>query len=98
MRDLVHRYKDTLSTNDPVAREVARRQLERLTTRSAGRSRAVARPSRWAHVGLGELFAAYGNQLRRRPDGKIQTGHEPLHSSRSGRCVVIDETFGRWWC
>src|SRR3712207_7913895 len=28
----------------------------------------------------------------------IETGHEPLHGSRSGRCVVISVDVGRWWC
>jgi DNA primase len=28
----------------------------------------------------------------------VETGHEPLHHSKSGRCVVINATEGTWYC
>jgi hypothetical protein len=44
------------------------------------------------------LFTEAGNPLSYRADGLIDTGHEPFHSSRSGRCVFIDPVTGFWWC
>lgn len=85
-------------TADPIERAVAQRQLaqlERATNRPAA---SKLPPSRWAHVPLGELFEQVGNRLHRRADGRFECGHEPVHSSKSGRCVLIDPTAGRWYC
>ena len=83
---------------EDVTLEVARRQQARLARsqdRGADRPR---RPSRWSHVPLATLFEQAGNQLSERPNGSIETGHEPCHSSRSGRCVTIEPGLGLWWC
>jgi hypothetical protein len=50
----------------------------------------------WAHV-LVDLFAK-DNPVTRRPNSTLTCGHEPWHSSRSGRCVIIWPSTGRWWC
>jgi hypothetical protein len=77
---------------------VARRQLARLHLERA-RKQTTARPaSRWAHVPLAALFERSGNVLHPRSNGTVVTGHEPVHRSRSGRCVVLWPTDGRWWC
>jgi hypothetical protein len=86
------------SAADPLDRTVAQRQLVRLE-RAANRPVAsVLPPCRWRHVPLGELFEVAGNRLHRRSDGRLESGHEPLHGSKSGRCVLIDPAAGRWWC
>jgi hypothetical protein len=86
-----------LAGADPVAREVAARQLARL--RSSGRRGSPrSTPSRWRHVPLAELFAEQANRVHHRSDGMLESGHEPVHASRSGRCVLIDPGLGRWWC
>ena len=95
--DLVERYRRDLRSEDPVVRTVAGRQLARLRWRPV-RPPSPPRPSRWAHVPLADLFAEQGNRLHRRGDGRIESGHEPIHGSRSGRCVLIDPLLGRWWC
>jgi hypothetical protein len=56
------------------------------------------RPSRWAHVPLAELFEQAGNMVYSRADGRQECGHEPEHSSRSGRCVLLDAARGYWYC
>ena len=94
---LADRYRRMLAEADPLIRELARRQLGRLGARRLRASVPVA-PSRWAHVPLADLFAEQGNRLHRRGDGRAETGHEPIHASRSGRCVLIDPLLGRWWC
>ncbi|MBI3977163.1 MAG: hypothetical protein HY331_03150 [Chloroflexi bacterium] len=98
--DLIARYRAAAHDDDPAVRAVARRQLVRLIhvpTPAATDERPAYPPSRWVHVPLADLFAAQGNRLYMRGD-RIETGHEPLHSSKSGRCVWIDPTAGRWWC
>lgn len=55
------------------------------------------RKSRWRHVPLGELFATYGNTAGG-DDEVLKTGHEPIHDSKSGACVVAWPESGRWWC
>jgi hypothetical protein len=89
------------STPDPLDRTVARRQLARLERAARlGRDAAasVLPPSRWRHVPLGELFEQAGNRLRQRSNGLLEYGHEPVHGSKSGRCVLVDPTTGRWYC
>ena len=94
--DPAERYRRALGSQDPAVREMAARQLARLGKRPAGPS--SGRPSPWAHVPLADVFAEAGNRLHSRPQGTIETGHEPIHGSRSGRCVVISVDQGRWWC
>jgi hypothetical protein len=98
MRDLLQAYGRRLGSDDPVIREAARRQLARLGRSQTPPTRAPGRRSHWAHVPLDVLFSAQGNRLRTRSDGKVETGHEPMHGSRSGRCVLLDPSTGRWWC
>src|SRR5439155_799434 len=59
---------------------------------------AQGRASRWAHVPLTTLFEEQGNRLFPRPGGLYESGHEPMHGSKSGRCVFIEPAAGRWWC
>ncbi len=93
------RYRAALADPDPQARAVARHQLARLQRSASPPSRSAARPAaRWAHVDLAALFAAAGNAVYRRGADSAEAGHEPLHGSRSGRCVLIDLPAGRWWC
>jgi DNA primase len=33
-----------------------------------------------------------------RSNGLLECGHEPFHSSKSGRCVLIVPSAGRWVC
>jgi DNA primase len=56
------------------------------------------RPSPWSHVPLTKLFQAMGNKVRPRRDGTFDSGHEPVHHSRSGRCVWIRPAEGRYYC
>ncbi len=97
MSDARHRYAADLSSTDPLTREVAARQLQRLrvsSPRAANRSAVSA----WVHVPLADLFAEQGNQIHRHSDSSLESGHEPLHGSNSGRCVLLDLDRGRWWC
>jgi hypothetical protein len=98
MPNLQARYGTIMATADPFQRRVARRQLARLArVHAPSVPRVGASRSRWAHVPLEELFAAAGNLVHTRA-GRVETGHEPLHRSKSGRCVLLDATVGRWWC
>jgi hypothetical protein len=83
---------------EALEREVARRQAARLVRVRSRASRPTNRPSRWAHVPLAELFAQAGNRLYTRGSGLVECGHEPIHTSRGGRCVEIDSTTGLLWC
>ena len=56
------------------------------------------RPSPWKHVPLVKLFQKFGNRPRQRRDGTWDSGHEPVHPSRSGRCVWIRPAEGRYYC
>ena len=94
---LTARYADLLGSPDPAKRELARRQMARLSpARLAVRS--ARGPSIWAHVKLADLFSKFGNVVHGDPDGLVETGHGPIHGSKSGRCVVLDQSTGRWWC
>ncbi|HLZ71456.1 MAG TPA: hypothetical protein VKV26_16260 [Dehalococcoidia bacterium] len=84
--------------SDPLARRVAREQLARLQQPGRAHPDNAPPPSRWAHVPLAELFEATGNTVRPHGRGRLDCGHEPLHGSKSGRCVIIDPSAGRWWC
>jgi len=39
-----------------------------------------------------------GNKVRPRRDGSFDCGHEPIHPSKSGRCVWIRPDEGRYYC
>ena len=54
-------------------------------------------PHPWAHVPLAELFSAY-NTVQRAAGGRLECGHEPVHTSSSGCCVTIDPVRGLWYC
>ena len=100
MRDrLAEKYRAELLAADPIRREVARRLLDRLSSADL-RPRALSGTAavRWSHVPIGDLFAEQGNHVDRRSNGMLESGHEPLHSSRGGRCVAIYVDEGRWWC
>ena len=43
------------------------------------------------------LFAQHGNTLEVTTAG-FEAGHEPVHTSKSGRCVTIDATKDCWYC
>ena len=97
---LLARYEtERAHTTDPLCAAVAARQLARLqrTSTSAQRRTKVA-ASRWSHVPVSALFFEAGNRLVGHTGGMTECGHEPLHSSKSGRCVLIDPSTGRWWC
>ena len=87
---------------DAAERAAAQEQLDRLGRMAGdGSSRGNTegeRVSRWRHVPLADLFRQAGNEIHERTGGKLQTGHEPAHPSRSGTCVVIWPDSGRWWC
>ena len=93
-------YKALADDPDPLVRAVAQRQLARLgrLTHSGRDAAATSAPSRWRHVPLVELFEQAGNTVVARSGGRFESGHEPLHRSKSGRCVLIDPSPGRWWC
>ncbi len=93
--DLFTPYADP--SDDPLAREVARRQHARLRAASQPPPMRTWAPSRWAHVPLHQLFAEAGCIVYRRSSGWLETGH-PAHASKSGRCLAADPTTGRWWC
>jgi hypothetical protein len=82
---------------DATDRAVARHQLARLSPHRKLLAGATA-PSRWGHVPLAALIEQARNALHQRRNGTIVTGHEPLHGSRSGTCLVIWPEEGRWWC
>jgi hypothetical protein len=94
------RIEALAASADPLDREVARRlagQLPRAKARTP-ESAGDARPrSRWAHVDLTDLFAHFGNPVRLAGE-RLKSGHEPVHGSRSGTCVVAWPETGRWWC
>jgi hypothetical protein len=95
---LTERYQNLIRSTDPVERAVAQAQLARLrgvTRRGEGAARL---PSRWRHVPLAALFERAGNELHIRPGGTVTTGHEPVHGSKSGACLVVWPAEGRWYC
>ncbi len=79
--------------------EVRTRQAARLERKAARGTAARGRPSRWAHVKLAELFAETGNVIYETShDGELETGHQPFHNSKRGRCLRIDTNLGLWYC
>ena len=97
--DSARRRIDALAASaDPLDREVARRlagQLPRV--QAAGPATDVRPRSRWQHVDLADLFAQFGNPVHAAGE-RLKAGHEPVHGSRSGTCVVAWPATGRWWC
>jgi hypothetical protein len=89
---------DPLIVEKLIAVEVRRRQSARHRQRVGHPTPTTMRPSRWAHVPLTVLFEAAGNRLYLRGNGVTECGHEPLHTSKGGRCVAINPTTGLWWC
>lgn len=92
-------------TRDELLAEVERRQRARLDrsvllfdTDEASNTSKPAPPSPWAHIPIHTLFERDGNTIRVRGDGRVETGHEPHHSSKSGACVLINPKTGFWWC
>jgi len=92
-------------TPDALQAEVERRQQARLnrstliTDLSNGLGEAKpSQPSPWAHVPIHTLFEADGNTVIVRGDGRVESGHEPHHASKSGACVLITPRTGFWWC
>lgn len=50
-------------------------------------------------VSIREIFEEAGNPIRIRGDKRrADTGHSPVHSSRSGRCVALDLERNLWFC
>jgi hypothetical protein len=100
--DAVRRRVDTLLASvDPLDREVGRRLLSRLpelrpvsVTHPADTDR---RPSRWRHVPMADVLERAGNHVQMAGD-RLKSGHEPVHGSRSGACLVVWPADGRWWC
>src|SRR5688572_28590594 len=87
---VLYRKQATDEQLDAPTRAVAREQLARLNrTRPGAAGNTDRRPSRWAHVPLDALLAQAGNAVTRRANGTLVSGHEPMHPSRSGRCLVI---------
>jgi hypothetical protein len=96
LAELEQRYLE--DAREPVQVEVARRQLERLRAAPRRPRRWDSVPSIWRHAPLEHLFTTAGNILHSRADGTVECGHEPMHASRGGRCVVLTPGLGRWYC
>ncbi len=93
------RYAHLAASPDPEGRRVAAVQLARLQRRHG--SIAVGgdvAPSPWQHVPIADLLTEAGNVTVERANGTIVCGHEPIHGSRSGTCLVAWPAEGRWWC
>jgi len=91
------RLLELAGSSDPIDRAVAS-LLHGQSPHRVNRTVAEAhRLSHWQHVPLRELFAEYGNSLDDRGE-TIRTGHQPIHGSKSGTCVVIWPADGHWWC
>ena len=85
------------TTIERIVRERQRERLARVVGRRRRPEGTTVRPSPWCHVPLGDLFGAH-NTLYPRSNGLLECGHEPLHTSKGGRCVLVDPGAGRWWC
>jgi len=107
---LVYYRNVTANAEAPIEAEVAKRQLaalKQLLNPQAVCGQRLARGNtssntsskyKWTHVSLTDIFQLAGNRLHPRPNGTVDCGHEPCHGSKSGRCVTIDPTSGRWFC
>ena len=96
MNELEQRYREMLRHPEASTRAIAKEQLGALG--AMRHARLDGERSAWLHVPLGELFKQAGNVLIARTNGRIVCGHEPVHSSRSGNCLVIWSQEGRWFC
>src|SRR4051812_1963488 len=102
MPDAVRQRIEALAaSSNPLDREVARRLAGRLpTTRPATGTASVGTarpPSPWAHVDFTDLLVHFGNGVQTVGE-HLKAGHEPIHGSRSGLCLVAWPITGRWWC
>jgi hypothetical protein len=106
MHDAARRRAEKLAASpDPTDREVGARLLGQRPAHGPGHSvraghqdlEPAHRPSRWQHVDLADLLASFGNQVQVAAD-RLKSGHEPLHHSRSGTCLIAWLAAGRWWC
>jgi hypothetical protein len=96
---LFHRYQVMAASDDLRVRALAERQLARLQRGARpGNPDRVSDLSRWAHVPLLDLWATAGNVHYEVAGGRYESGHQPAHGSRSGRCVSIDPTKAMWFC
>ena len=81
-----------------ITEEVRRRQAARLERKAAAGLAPRGRPSPWAHVKLPDLFRDGGNAVFGTESDAAESGHQPFHGSRSGRCVLISTKLGLWYC
>src|SRR5688500_18849683 len=99
-----HRYEHQAA--DPNADNDARRDAAaRLAELDADDAPPRAHPSghaqkanRWMQVDLPKLIQGAGCQLADRSDGTLVGDHATAHASRSGSCLVVWPSEGRWWC
>src|SRR5205823_1460683 len=52
----------------------------------------------WAHVSSADLLRQLGASRVEERAGRVQSGHDWAHGSRSGTCLIIWPTQSRWWC
>jgi hypothetical protein len=91
-------YQVQTTDSDPLVLAVARFQLDRLGhTPSAPATQSGLHTARWGFA-LIALFEQAGNTVHTRSSGDADSGHEPLHHSKSGACVWITSAAGRWYC
>ncbi len=96
----LHRHLEKLRRSEnPRYRAAAEAELRALGSRQTdivpGREQ---RPSAWAHIDMAHLLAAAGNRVTQRRDSTLESGHQPVHESSSGRCLVAWPDQGRWYC
>jgi len=96
MTALQTHYQRLLTSADPAERAVAAHQLTRLSPRAQPRGPSTR--LQWPPEALAAVFASAGNTPVYRADGSFRCGHEPVHGSRSGACLVGWPATGRWWC
>jgi hypothetical protein len=88
-------------TPEALNAEVERRQraiMDQGTLQAGAPEGDELHASRWRYIPLHRLLTAEGNLLHKRPNGRLETGHEPLHGSKSGRCLLLNPATGRWHC
>lgn len=76
------------------------RQETRFSSCPGGGRRVTEQPRvhRWSHCEVLEILRAWGNDPKKRGDGRWSSGHEPTHSSFSGTCLSVDADANTWWC
>jgi hypothetical protein len=95
MIDLQTRYRDLAQNPDPQQRRLAERQIARLRPH---RAVSPGRPVRFQNAPLAALLTEAGNVVTERHNGTLVAGHEPVHGSKSGNCLVVWIEDHRWWC